>query len=120
VVEVLTEFASNQGIRGARLQGIGAFIDAELGFYDFDRKEYDRFRVEEETEVLALLGNLSILDDRPRVHAHVSLGRRDGSAVGGHLFEGRAGAALELFVLATPEELHRTQDQAVGLPLLDP
>jgi predicted DNA-binding protein with PD1-like motif len=119
VVDLLTGFAREQGIGAARLSGIGAFIQAELGFYDFDRKEYDRFRVEEETEVLALVGNLSVMDEGPRVHAHVTLGRRNGAAVGGHLFEGRVGATLELFVTESPDELRRAQDDAVGLPLLD-
>jgi predicted DNA-binding protein with PD1-like motif len=118
-VEGLTAYARDQGITAARLHGIGAFVDAELGFYEFDRKEYHRFRVEEETEVLAFVGNLSIGDEGPRVHAHVTLGKRDGSAVGGHLFEGHVGATLELFVVDLPGELRRAPDEATGLPLLD-
>jgi uncharacterized protein len=119
-MELLTGFAREHGITAARLHGIGAFTDAELGFYELDRKEYDRFLVDEETEVLAFLGNISMMDEGPRVHAHVTLGKRDGSAVGGHLFEGHVGAALELFVTESPEELRRELDEAVGLPLLDP
>jgi predicted DNA-binding protein with PD1-like motif len=90
-----------------------------VGFYDIERSEYDRIPIEEETEVLALLGNLSVTDDGPRVHAHATLSRRDGSALGGHLFEGRAGATLEVFVLEVPGELRRVPDEATGLPLLD-
>jgi predicted DNA-binding protein with PD1-like motif len=106
-------------LRSARLQGIGAFIDAELGFYDFERREYDRFRIEEETEVLSLLGNLSMADKGPRAHAHATLGKRDGSAVGGHLFEGHVGATLEVFLAEVPVELRRAHDEATGLPLLE-
>lgn len=119
MVEVLTSFARDHGIRAARLHGIGAFTDAELGFLDPDRKEYDRFRVDEETEVLAFLGNLSVTDEGPRVHAHVTLGKRDGSAVGGHLFEGHVGATLELFVARYDVELRRALDEASGAALLD-
>jgi predicted DNA-binding protein with PD1-like motif len=119
VVEVLTAFARDHGIRSARLHGIGAFSDAELGFLDAERKEYDRFRVGEETEVLAFLGNLSVTDEGPRVHAHVTLGKRDGSAVGGHLFEGHVGATLELFVMRFDGELRRALDEATGAALLD-
>jgi predicted DNA-binding protein with PD1-like motif len=90
-----------------------------VGFYDIERSEYDRIPIEEETEVLALLGNLSVTDDGPRVHAHATLSRRDGSALGGHLFEGRAGATLEVFVLEVPGELRRVPDEATGLSLLD-
>lgn len=118
-MEGLTAFAGDHGIRAARLQGIGAFTDAVIGFYDIERREYDRISVSEETEVLSLLGNLTVMDEGPRVHAHVTLGRRDGSALGGHLFEGRAGATLEIFVLEVPGELRRLPDQATGLPLID-
>ncbi len=119
MVEALTAFARERGIGAARLHGIGAFADAELGFLDFDRKDYERFRVEEDVEVLSFLGNLSVTDEGPRVHAHVTLGKRDGSAVGGHLFEAHVGATLELFVMVLPGELRRIQDEATGVALLD-
>jgi uncharacterized protein len=119
VVDSLTGLASGQGIRGARLQGIGAVTDAELGFYDIERREYDRFRVEGDHEALSILGNLTLDDQGPRVHAHLTLGRRDGSTVGGHLFEAHAGATLELFVMEVPGELRRRMDDSVGLPLID-
>lgn len=115
---MLTGFAGDQGVRTARLQGIGAFSDAVVGFYDPNRKEYDRIPVDVATEVLALLGNLTTLDEAPRVHAHVTLSRRDGSALGGHLFEGRVGATLEVFVLEVPGEVRREADQEIGLPLM--
>ncbi|MGH2693101.1 MAG: PPC domain-containing DNA-binding protein [Actinomycetota bacterium] len=119
VVGALTSLASTEGIRAAELSGIGAFESAVIGFYDLEAQEYDRIPVEEETEVLSLLGNLSVTDEGPRVHAHVSLGRRDGSGLGGHLFEARSGATLEVFVREEPGELRRTPDAAAGLPLLD-
>jgi uncharacterized protein len=90
-----------------------------VGFFDAERKDYDRLTVEEETEVLALLGNLTVMDDSPRVHAHVTLSRRDGSALGGHLFEGQTGATLEVFVVEVPGPLRRSLDETVGLPLID-
>jgi predicted DNA-binding protein with PD1-like motif len=90
-----------------------------VGFFDAERKDYDRITVGEDTEVLALLGNLTVMDDAPRVHAHVTLSRRDGSALGGHLFEGRTGATLEVFVVEVPGPLRRSLDEAVGLPLID-
>jgi uncharacterized protein len=117
-VEALTRFAGREAVRTARLQGIGAFSDAVLGFYDRDRKEYKRIPVEDETEVLALLGNLTTMDQGPRVHAHATLSRRDGSALGGHLFEGRVGATLEVFILEVPGEVHREADEEIGLPLM--
>ena len=90
-----------------------------VGFYNPERKDYDRLPVDEDTEVLAFLGNLSVTDEGPRVHAHVTLSRRDGSALGGHLFGGRISATLELFIDEEPGELRRVPDPGAGLPLLD-
>ena len=115
----LASLAAEEGIRAAEISGIGAFGSAVIGFYNLETKEYDRIPVDEETEVLSILGNLSIVDDEPRVHAHVSLGRSDGSAMGGHLFEGLCGATMEIFVREEPGELRRVPDPNAGLPLLD-
>jgi uncharacterized protein len=119
-VESLTRFAGEQKTSSARIEGIGAFTEARLGFYDLERKDYDRFSVDEGTEVLSLLGNVTLKDGRPWVHAHVALSRRDGSAVGGHLFEGLVAATLEVFVSEIPGELVREKDDEVGLALIRP
>ena len=118
-MEALTTFAAEEGIRAAEISGIGAFQSAVVGFYQLETKEYDRIPVDEDTEVLSILGNLSVTDEGPRVHAHVTLGKGDGSAVGGHLFEGRCGATIEIFVREEPGELRRVPDPGAGLPLLD-
>ncbi|HEV3475199.1 MAG TPA: PPC domain-containing DNA-binding protein [Actinomycetota bacterium] len=119
VMGELASFAAANRIEGAELSGIGAFERAIVGFYNLERQEYDRIPVGDETEVLSLLGNLSITDEGPRVHLHATLSRRDGSAVGGHLFEGVVGATVELFVRETPSPLRRVPDPAAGIPLLD-
>jgi predicted DNA-binding protein with PD1-like motif len=118
VVETLLGFARDQAIRGGRLWGIGAFEDVSLGFYRRARKDYDRFGLEEELEVLSLNGNVAVGDEGPRVHAHVVVGRADGSARGGHLFEAHVGPTLEVFVVESPQELRRRRDEEFELPLL--
>lgn len=118
VVETLVSFARDQGIRGARLEGIGALHDVSLGFYRGDRKDYERFALDEELELLSLIGNLSMADGEPRVHAHAVVSRAGGTALGGHLFEGHVGPTLEAFVTEVPVELRREMDEELGLPLL--
>ena len=118
VVEGLVGFAGRERISGARLWGIGAFEEVELGFYRKDRRDYERFGFREELEVLSLNGNLGVTEEGPRVHAHVVVGRSEGSAHGGHLFEARVGPTLEAFVVESPVELRRELDEEFGLPLL--
>ena len=88
------------------------------GFYRRARKDYDRFGLEEELEVLSLNGNVAVGDEGPRVHAHGVVGRADGSARGGHLFEAHVGPTLEVFVVESPQELRRRRDEEFELPLL--
>jgi uncharacterized protein len=118
LVEGLTALARDQGVSGARLWGIGALEQVELGFYRHERKDYDRFSLQEELELLALNGNLSVTDEGPRVHAHVVVGRSDGTAHGGHLFEARVGPTLEVFVVESPVEIRREMNEEFGLPLI--
>lgn len=118
LVEGLTALARDQGVWGARLWGIGALEQVELGFYRHERKDYDRFSLQEELELLALNGNLSVTDEGPRVHAHVVVGRSDGTAHGGHLFEARVGPTLEVFVVESSVEIRREMNEEFGLPLI--
>jgi predicted DNA-binding protein with PD1-like motif len=61
--------------------------------------------VDEHAEVLSLVGDIALDGARPRVHAHVVLGRRDGSPVGGPLFEARVRPTLEVVIVDAPASL---------------
>ena len=120
IVEVLTDFARDRGVTAARVQGIGAVSEAELGFYTLDRRDYDRW-TEGHAEVLSITGNLGVEGSDHRAHLHVVLGAEDGSARGGHLFEGTVGPTLELFVVESPgREIRRERDEDRGLSLIRP
>jgi hypothetical protein len=118
VVASLLAFARDHGVTSGRLTGIGAFSDAVLGFFDLARQDYERIPVKQQVEVLALLGVFATLADEVKLHAHVVLGRRDGSALGGHLLEARVRPTLEVLVEDSPAHLRRAIDPATGLPLL--
>jgi uncharacterized protein len=57
--------------------------------------------VREQVKVASLLGDVSSGKDGPVVHAHVVLGRRDGSALAGHLLAVRVRPTLELILTTT-------------------
>jgi uncharacterized protein len=114
----LREFARETNLAGAHFTAIGAFSDAVLGFFDLDAKDYMRIPVPEQVEVLSLLGNVARHQGRPQVHAHVVVGKRDGTAHGGHLLEAHVRPTLEVIVEESPRHLERRTDAATGLPLL--
>ncbi len=119
VVEELQRFATAQRLSASQITGIGAFQDAALGYFDWEKKEYLRIPVREQVELLALNGDIAFGDQGPVVHAHVVLGRRDGAALGGHLLEGHVRPTLEMFLMDSPGELRKKRDQQSGLALLD-
>ena len=82
----------------------------------FSRPE--RIPVKEQVEVLALVGDIALQEGKPKLHAHVVLGRRDGSACGGHLLEARVRPTLEVIVTESPAHLRREHDPVTGLALI--
>jgi predicted DNA-binding protein with PD1-like motif len=79
----LTRFADEQKLGASAFTAIGAFSEATLGYFDWEKKDYERIPVKDQVEVLALVGDVALQDGKPKLHAHVVLGRRDGSACGG-------------------------------------
>jgi predicted DNA-binding protein with PD1-like motif len=53
------------------------------------------------------------------VHAHVVVGKRNGSAMGGHLLEAHVRPALEVMLQESGEQLKRKFDPESGLALVD-
>lgn len=119
VIAGLTSFASEKGLDASRFTALGAFESATLGFFDTDRKEYHEIHVREQVEVLSLVGDIARKDDEPVVHAHVVLGKRDGSAHGGHLLDARVRPTLEVVLTESPAHLRRRHDPETGLALVD-
>lgn len=99
---------------------VGALEKAVLGYYPQDTREYAVQTLEEGTEILAGLGNVSLKDGQPVVHLHLTLLKRDFTVTGGHAMPGSILFAGEACL--TPIEgphLHRSLDAATGLPLWD-
>ncbi|HWO43048.1 MAG TPA: PPC domain-containing DNA-binding protein [Candidatus Eisenbacteria bacterium] len=115
----LRRFAKQQHLEASHFTGIGAFRSAVLGFFDRDKRDYEKIVVDDQVEVLSLVGDIALSGNEPKVHAHVVLGKRDGSACGGHLLEARVWPTLEVVLTESPRHLRRKPDPETGLPLID-
>lgn len=115
----LLRFAAGRNLAAASFTAIGAVEQVTLGYFDVERREYKRILLGEQVAVLSLLGNVALGPDGPRIHAHVVVGRSDGTASGGHLLGARVRPTLEVIVTEAPARLRRRIDRATGLPLLD-
>jgi uncharacterized protein len=115
----LQRFARGQGLGGSSFQGIGALSHARLGWFNLETKKYDQACVfDEQVELLSLIGDIALSDGEPQVHAHVIVGRSDGTAHGGHLLEARVRPTCELILTESPVLLQKKFDPKSGIPLI--
>jgi uncharacterized protein len=119
VMSLLSEFAAKNGLSGSHFTAIGAFQNVTLGYFDWKSKDYQQIPVNEQVEVVALIGDIATgSNDKPKVHAHVVIGRSDGTAMAGHLLEATVRPTLELVITESPTHLRRVHDEATGLALI--
>ena len=118
VLENLLTFAKEHRLSAAEFTGLGALSDAVLGYFDWQKKGYTRIPIDEQVEVLNLTGNVAQADGEPKLHAHIVLGKADGTAHGGHLLEAHVRPTLEVIITESPAHLQRRSDPETGLALI--
>lgn len=120
IIHSLKQFADAYRIGFAAIRAIGTFERVTLGYYNMDTKSYQHQALEEPVEVLNLSGNISKGEDGERmIHAHVTVGRSDYSACGGHVVEATVGPTVEVVVETAPTTIRRRHDPDTGLDLWD-
>ena len=117
-IGALQQFVRERKIDTAALTAIGAFERAVVGYFDWQLKDYRRIPVEEQVEVLSLIGDVAEAKGEPALHIHAVLGRSDGSVVGGHLLEGHVRPTLEVILTKPPAHLRKKKDPETGLALI--
>ena len=119
VIGELGKFVREQEVEAASLTAIGAFSRAVLGYFQWETKQYKKIPVDEQVEVLSLLGDVAVGDQGPTLHLHAVLGKADGSVVGGHLIEAYVRPTLEVILIQPPSYLRKRKDPETGLALID-
>ena len=118
VMDTLTRFCIDKGISNAKLSGIGAVKETEIGAYDTIKKEYIRKEYSDILELVSFEGNITLKDGSPFPHAHVVLSDHNMSTAGGHLFETTVAAVGEFFLMEFDNDAYRELNEDVGLPCI--
>lgn len=114
-LEKLNKKLAAQNITSAFFYGFGGFLEAELAFYDLEKKKYlTKTFAKGPYEVLNVTGNVA----GEVIHCHATLGDRKYRAFGGHVQRAVVGGTLELNVLQLEQSLQRSRDEETGLNLL--
>jgi len=120
VMSGLTDFARQNKVTSASFTAIGAFSHATVAWFDDARKEFRQIPIQQQVELVSMIGDIALVSDQPVVHTHVSVASSDGTVRGGHVINAFVFPTLELFMTVYPTPLHKELDEATGLKLIDP
>jgi hypothetical protein len=118
VMQTLQHFAEENRLLGSHFTAIGAFSEATLAYFDWQKKKYIDIPVHEQVEVLMFSGDIAEQDGKRKVHAHAVLGTSTGDARGGHLKTAKVRPTLELILTESPAHLRKQVDPETGLALI--
>lgn len=116
----LTKFAEENHIAAARITGIGAIHNGTLAWLDPATKKYRIIPIDQQAEVLSLLGDVAMYQGKPVIHAHMVVAFSDGTAHGGHLLQAHVWPTLEVIVTSYPRPLNKKFDSQKGIATIDP
>ncbi|KMQ69420.1 hypothetical protein ACM39_04900 [Chryseobacterium sp. FH2] len=119
IVEALTDFVNAQNIKAGQITGIGAVNEATLRFFEPSTKNYVDKTFNEQMEVTNITGNISEIEGKPVLHLHITLGRKDYTALAGHLLDAHIRGAGEFFFYPLDTKVIKVKDEEVGINFYD-
>jgi len=119
VMSGLTEFAERNKITAGHFTAIGALQSARFGWFDSARKAYRDIPINQQVELISLIGDVGRVNGAPQIHAHGAVGLPDGEVRGGHLLQAIAWPTLEVFFTAHPTTLIKKHDEETDLFLFE-
>ncbi len=121
LAEGLLRFAQEQKLSAASFKAIGALSSVRLGWLSWERKRYEpSVTLDEQVELVSLIGDVALQDGEPVVHAHVVIGKKDGTAHGGHLLQAHVRPTCEVVLTESPAHLQKFIDRESGIALIKP
>lgn len=119
LTDVLRKFAAEQHLAASRFKALGALSSVKLGWFNWATKKYEvAAELHEQLELLSLIGDIALQDGKPQVHAHIVVGKSDGTAHGGHLLQATVRPTCELILTESPAELQKQVDPKIGIALI--
>ena len=118
LVEEIERLCAEQGVLAAQVTVIGAVRRASYAYYEQVDHRYVELGSATHHELVGFVGNVSLRDDRPFLHAHATFADASGATVGGHLLRGCEVFAAEVMIRELGDVfLVRAHDEQTGLAL---
>lgn len=119
ITDALTDFVTQNKIIAGNILGVGAVNEATLRFFDPETKKYVDKTFSEQMEISNMTGNIAVKDGKPYLHVHATLGRKDYTALAGHLEDGKIRGAGEIFIMPIQADIQRIKSEEIGLNVYD-
>ena len=117
----MLEFAEQEKLSAASFKAVGALSSVRFGWYSWESKKYEpSVTFDEQVELLSVIGDVALKDGKPVVHAHAVIGKKDGTAHGGHLLEAHIRPTCEVVLIVSPTPLQKFIDLESGLAVIKP
>ena len=118
LVEEIERFCLEREIVAAQVTVVGAVRRAAFAYYEQVEHRYAELSSDTHHEVVGFVGNVSLRDNRPFLHAHATFADASGATVGGHLLRGCEVYAAEVMIRELGDvSLVRVHDEETGLAL---
>lgn len=115
IIEMLTKFIKEQGIKSGYIVGLGAVKSARVGHYSVPNKKYTEHKIKKPLEMVNLTGIIT----SNKIHLHATFASAMFKAYAGHLVRAVVSAACELILIEAKEEVGRKYSEEIGLDLLE-
>lgn len=118
LVADIEAFCAEQSIVAAWVSAVGAVARASYAYYEQAEHRYIELTSDRHHEISGFVGNVSLRDGKPFLHAHATFAEHTGEAIGGHLLRGNVVFVAEVHITELNDvSLVRTHDEATGLAL---
>lgn len=118
VFKHIENLAIQEKIPSASIYGIGFAAEANFGFYDFNKKEFNPKKFER-VEMGSLNGSIAWSNDKPSLHIHGVATDDKFNAYGGHLLSLSVGTgSMEITVIVHSQKLERKVEQPLNANVL--
>ncbi len=120
VMATLKPWLAEHNVSGGAITAIGGLRQVTLKYFNTTARQYEEREINEQLEVLHLVGNVGLLNGEPFVHAHITLGTREYQTYGGHFGDGIVTPVLELVLTRLGGTLTHHENAESGLTELYP
>ncbi|OQB05948.1 MAG: hypothetical protein BWY19_00615 [bacterium ADurb.Bin212] len=118
IVAEIKKYCQTNKITGGWLSGLGAVSGVELAFYNLKDKRFTQKKIDQELEIVSLVGNVATLDNDTTTHIHAVLSDINMKPIAGHLISATVAATCEIKLEVFDQAIKRKYNDHIGLNLI--